>query len=213
MTDEAKQHALMPAITAQAELPIESALREVERAESTEGLYTGVRLAEHRPHTYQAIIQCLSAGMGVIRISRQLHVHIKTVEGVRDREGHTIAIVRERLAREMMSAAELVVEGIREDVEDPERRAKIGTRDKAIIAGILIERGQVLSGGATSRLEIEIHTPEHDDFNRAIGRGGEIPQQRSEPERVSGVSRVIETASVEVPAPDLGPQKGECAEC
>jgi hypothetical protein len=62
----------------------------------------------------------------------------------------------------------LSVEGIVEDLADPIRRYMMPARDKAVVAGILVEKSELLAGGATQRVEHIFGDPTEDDFNRII---------------------------------------------
>ena len=154
--------------------------------------FTGARLFEKRPETYSAIVRLLAEGLGMIRIGRLLSVSPNTVRAVRDRERASVDIEKEGVARLCLHGAEMCVEGILEDLDDPKRRKKTSTKDKAIVAGILTEKHQLLSGGLTSRVGV-VAQPSHDDFLRMmrraidgevvvvdqqkIGCGGETPGQ------------------------------------
>jgi hypothetical protein len=78
----------------------------------------------------------------------------------------------------------MCAEGIIEDMDNARRRAKTPTHQKAITLGILTEKHQLLSGGATSRMETVISEPGHADFLHAlasaIGCGGETREQKGE---------------------------------
>ena len=97
----------------------------------------------------------------------------------------------------------MCVEGIVEDLDDPDRRAKIATHQKAITMGILTEKHQLLTGGATSRVAALSEKPGHDDFLRAMqdamGCGGEKALQKGAGvgpvDAVAGARRVTDVES------------------
>ncbi len=130
--------------------------------------FTAARFFSNEPEKYRTIISLVAEGLGVIRIGKLLKVSPNTVMAVRDREGEIVDIEKERISRAARSAARMCIEGIIEDLSDPERRKKISARDKSIIHGVLIEKSELLSGGATSRVEIKNADPSHDDFNAYI---------------------------------------------
>ena len=129
------------------------------------GEFTAVRLYARRPETYLAVISLLAEGLGMIRIGRLLHVSPNTVMAVRDREPGSVDIEKTRIAAEARGAARLCIESIIETVSDPARRAKLNPRDLGVLAGILIDKAQLLSGGATARIETIGAEPSLDDFN------------------------------------------------
>lgn len=130
-----------------------------------EARYTGERLFGQRPQIYQLIVRLLASGIGIKRISSMCRVHPYTVMGVRDREGVAIETHKQQIADKARLGAELYVDGVIEDIL--ERPDKISARDKAIIAGVLTDKSQLLSGGATSRAEsLRPDGPSMDDFNQ-----------------------------------------------
>lgn len=133
------------------------------------GEFTGERLFAQRPETYQWIVSLLAEHVGVIRIGKLLKVSPNTVRAVQQREGIAIDIEKKRIAELCHQGAALAFEGVIEDLSDPVKRGKIPTRDKAVAGAVMVDKGQLLAGEATSRLELhEIKTPDHDDFNAYI---------------------------------------------
>lgn len=163
------------------------------------GEFTGERLFARKPEIYRAIVSLTAEGLGIIRIGKLLSVSPNTVQAVRKREGLPIDMVKKELADLAHAGAALALEGVLEDLSDPVKRGKIGTRDKAVVAAVLVDKGQLLSGEATSRLEVsDIRTPDHDDFNRYVaglrsavpqtGLGGENPAQKGAPGMPGGIA-------------------------
>lgn len=141
---------------------------------------------DQRPETYQRIVSLLAEHVGVIKIGRLLKVSPNTVRAVQLREGISIDIEKRGIANLCHQGARLAAEGIIEDLSDPVKRGKIAARDKAVIVGVMVDKGQLLAGEATQRLELhEIKTPDHDDFNayiaglpRVTGLAGETAAQK-----------------------------------
>lgn len=129
-----------------------------------EARYTGERLFARNPRLYELIVRLVASGLGIKRIAGMCQVHPYTVMGVRDREGQAIETHKQQIADKARLGAELYVDGAIEDII--ERPDKISARDKAIIAGVLVDKSQLLSGGATSRAEsLRPDGPTHEDFN------------------------------------------------
>jgi hypothetical protein len=135
-----------------------------------DGEYTAERLFARQPEKYRLVVSLLAERLGILKIARLLKpLHPATVMAVRDREGVAIEIEKKELARLCHHGAHLALEGVVEDMADPARRNKVGARDKAVIAAVCIDKGQLLSGEATSRLELtEINLSEHDALNDYI---------------------------------------------
>lgn len=115
--------------------------------------FTGARLFAQRPNTYKAIIALSAEGIGVLRIARLLGVSPNTVLAVRAREGGALDIEKRRLAGLTREAARMTVEAILDLLGDPAKVALMSLKDRAITFGILAEKAELLSGGATARLE------------------------------------------------------------
>jgi len=141
-----------------------------------EGEFTGDRLFAQKPEIYRGVVALLARGWGAQKIADTLKVSKNTVKAVRTREGQTIESVKARLSGEgfdlagdALEAAKLIVEEV---MSDPYKRRKLTVKDAkdlAIVAGVAVQNGQLLSGAPTSRVEVhELQTPEHDAFNLYI---------------------------------------------
>ena len=95
---------------------------------------------------------------------------------MRNREAGTLENVKAQLsarsfdlAEQSFEAAQLIVDEI---MADPERRAELTVKDAqslAVVAGIAIQNGQLLTGQATARVEVhEVQKPDHDAFNEYL---------------------------------------------
>jgi hypothetical protein len=152
-------------------LPAPSFFAELE----AKGEFTGERLHQQRPDVYKAIVMLLAQQppVGVIRIGKLLSVSPNTVMAVRDREGVTIDMVKQRLAEVAHNGALLASESILEALNEKAKTAHLlGIRDLkdiAIVYGILVQNGQLLAGQPTARVEMgELQKPQHEDFNRYL---------------------------------------------
>ena len=141
---------------------------EMFKADEDRGEFTGERLYKNHPEKYRALVALLVEGLSVRRVCDVLKVSHHTVLAVRQREGSTIATLKERLAVLAADGAKLCVEAIVDRLFNPEDLKKISARDLSIIAGVLVDKGQLLSGGVTARVEITGKEPGPDDFNRQL---------------------------------------------
>ena len=119
-------------------------------AEKLEGVgeFTGERLLARRPDAYQAIIRMSAEGLSISAQARALGVSRNTVCAVRDREGFSIEQDKKDLLRDVRRAARLSVERAIELVPGIQ-----SAKDAAIVAAVMIDKMQLLSGEATSRVE------------------------------------------------------------
>ena len=147
--------------------------------EEVAGTFTGERFFSRDPQRYKECVALLAEGLGVIRIGKLLHCSPNTVRAVRDREAPSIDILKQQLQRLLQHGAQMCVEGILEDLDDDTKRGKISAYHKSIIAGVLTDKAQVLSGGATSRVEFVTQEPEHDDFNAYLDKMQRVRQSET----------------------------------
>ena len=122
-------------------------------------IYTGARFFELNPKAYRAIIK-LSAAYPPCEIADLLEVSEHTVNAVQTRECQSVAERKEDLATRCLRGARLSVEEIIHRLSDPEERKKIPANVLGPWAGILTEKHELLTGGATARVE---HTAEASD--------------------------------------------------
>jgi hypothetical protein len=160
--------------------------------------YTAERFFRKKPEAYRQVVALRAEGLGILRISKILSVHPYTVMAVLEREPTKIEMEKERLSRAARGAANLAVDGIIEDLADENTRRKVSARDKAIIAGVMIEKSELLVGRPTSiNLNVDVVLPSHDEYNRlAMGCGGKPAGQKGEGQ--------VGPESIDVDGKDLG---------
>ena len=113
------------------------------------GASTGERLMSQRPDLYRITVQLLGQGTGVREIKRLTGLHHRTIEAVMIREGLTIDTHRKELGARALKVAALGVERLEEIIAD----GSIKPGELSMAVGILIDKGQVLTGGVTARVE------------------------------------------------------------
>lgn len=139
-------------------------MEDVEKSESVHRDYTAERLARHQPAKFQACVHYLAQGYGLLRIGKLVGVSHHTVSAVRDLHPASVAIEKERLAGLAKRGAELCLERIIEEVES------LPKQTLGLTAAQLIDKFQLLTGGATARIGTERakEVPTADDFNALI---------------------------------------------
>jgi hypothetical protein len=115
---------------------------------NTLGEFSGDRLFAQRPEIYRAVVSMLAEGIVTTTIAKACQVSPNTIYAVRDREGVTIESERKELLKNLRQAAKLSVEKTL-DLLPSLKSAK----DAAITAAVMIDKLQLLSGEATSRIE------------------------------------------------------------
>jgi len=113
------------------------------------GASTGERLLNQRPDLYRITVQLLGQGTGIREIKRLTGLHHRTIEAVMIREGSTIDTHRKELGARALKVAAMGVERLEEIIAD----GAIKPGELSMAVGILIDKGQVLTGGVTARVE------------------------------------------------------------
>jgi len=133
------------------------------------GEHTGVRLWNQDPDKYRVIVSLLAEGVGQLRVATLVHSSVHTVRAIKGRECAAIEKERALLASDGRSAAGLCIEAILERLANSTARDKIPARDLGVLAGILIDKAELLAGRATSRVDIN-RDPDLGDFRDMIQR-------------------------------------------
>jgi transcriptional regulator with XRE-family HTH domain len=118
-----------------------------ERLEAT-GEFSGERLLARRPEVYRAICRMSAEGLSMSAMARALGVSRNTVAAVQEREGISIEQHKKELLRNVRTAARLSVERVVELVP-----SITNAKDAAIVAAVMVDKLQLLSGEATARVE------------------------------------------------------------
>lgn len=112
------------------------------------GEFSGERLLARRPEAYRAVVSMAAEGLSISATARALSVSRNTVTAVREREGISIEQEKKELLRDVRRAARLSVERAIELVPSIN-----SAKDAAIVAAVMVDKMQLLSGEATSRIE------------------------------------------------------------
>jgi hypothetical protein len=139
MTADASESAA-PFLFAEAEIG-------AEKLEAT-GEFSGERLLARRPEVYRAICRMSAEGLSMSAMARALGVSRNTVAAVQEREGICIEHHKKELLRNVRTAARLSVERVVELVPTINN-----AKDAAIVAAVMVDKLQLLSGEATARVE------------------------------------------------------------
>lgn len=129
------------------------------------GEFTGERLIERKPEIYRACASLLAQGASYLSIAKLLKVSVNTVAAVKDRERISIESEKRTLAGSFRLASGLAAERAIEMLADEDRSKTIPLNQLAIATGIFTEKAELLSGGATSRVDWVQPAPAVDDFN------------------------------------------------
>tara|TARA_E500000331_G_scaffold31590_1_gene26496 strand:+ start:327 stop:1013 length:687 start_codon:yes stop_codon:yes gene_type:complete len=129
-----------------------------------QGIFTGERLKERKPEVYRACVSLLAQGASYLSIAKLLSVSVNTIAAVKKHEAISIESEKRELAGAMRLATGLAVERINELLQDDERAKEIPLNQLAITTGILTEKTELLTGGATSRVDWVQPSASVDDY-------------------------------------------------
>ena len=152
------------------------------------GEFTAERLMESRPTIYRALVDGLGQGLGVRQLCRAYRVSHHTVAAVMSRESSAVATLKERTVSVLRTFGRLAADRLLDEVD------QIPIQSLPIALGIAVEKAELLSGGATSRIEHSDSGPTHEDYLRMISgkvieaevvpigfQGEEVPQKEADP--------------------------------
>ncbi len=115
--------------------------------------FTGDKIWKHNKQIYQSIVGLLGEGQSIRYIARLLHVSSNTIYAVARREWVTINKLRIETGKRYMFCARLCIERIIEEIEDITIEDMKDLKALSIVAGILVDKGHLLLGEASSRTE------------------------------------------------------------
>jgi hypothetical protein len=167
------------------------------------GEFTAERLMESRPTIYKALVDGLGQGLGVRQLCRAYRVSHHTVAAVMARESAAVATLKERTVSVLRTFGRLAADRLLDEVD------QIPIQSLPIALGIAVEKAELLSGGATSRIEHAESGPTHEDYLRIIQgkvieaevlpatgfEGEEAPQKSADP------AALVQAEPLEVAAP------------
>lgn len=126
----------------------DAGLQEREAILERAGEFTGDRFFLQQPAKYEAVVRLLASRVGVKTVARMVGCSVNTVRAVRRREGITVDTLREKTVQALAEFVADASERLRDEVNDLPAAAL------AVPLGIATEKLQLLSGGATARVEV-----------------------------------------------------------
>lgn len=181
---------------------ITSAATEMSASEA----YTAEELQTKWPEVYQEIVRLRALNVSKRAIQRLFNLHFYTVSAVCDQQSEPIEALRLKLGRKALQLGALIMDSLEGDVIS----GKLKPGEKAFAINTLITQGQVLSGGATSRVEIDkpLESPFKDWLATAKPADGRVIDVPSEMGSEAGGKFPLsagEAALVERPSEPISP--------
>ena len=135
-----------------------------------EGRYTLEQVPEA---TQRAIIALRAAGYSIQDVAALLKCHNKTVMAVDRWRPEEIASRKELVGAIAMQASDMAFAAVREKLSDPREVKKTSIKDLALTGAIAADKGLLLAGEATSRVEVVLDAlPGHAAFAAELARMG-----------------------------------------
>ena len=128
------------------------------------GEFTGERLSERKPELYRACVRLLGDGTPYLSIAKLLGISVNTVAAVKRKEKFSIESLKREQSEKYRLAGALAGERAIEMLSDDERAKEIPLNQLAIASGIFTEKAELLSGGATSRVDWVQPAPAVEDY-------------------------------------------------
>lgn len=136
----------------------EKEMEALEVVELREGKYTGERLLARRPHVYQLVVKLLGQKWSINSICEVCGVHAYTVAAVCEREKISIEDHKRVAITNLAVGSRMLIERLMELAPTAD-----DIKSVAVALGIAVEKLQLLSGGATSRVE-GLDAPQNNPF-------------------------------------------------
>jgi len=116
---------------------------------AAQGHYSAERLFSSRPEIYREIVDQLAQGCSRRSIKLRCKVHHYTIDAVEERESNTIDTLKKAFSRKCFQGGNRILESLLDDVDQD----RLKPEAKAFALTTLVNTGQLLSGGATARVE------------------------------------------------------------
>lgn len=125
--------------------------------EESRGKYTALRLKKKKPEVYKAIVTLLGASTPMTRISEICGVHFYTVAAVSRESSADIEKIRANLSSGAFVTAQILQEKVMEMAAgiDPANTDPGKIYQLTTAMAVLIDKGNLLSGGVTERMGFE----------------------------------------------------------
>jgi len=127
-------------------------------------LWTGERIRAEAPRLYEAVLKLAARGVSQEETAEILGLSINTVRHITIAEAASVDGYKDRLDGKLRRVTMLTLDAMAEKLDDPAQRKEIFFKDLAIGVGIAIEKRELVSGGATQRVEV-VEVPSAEAIN------------------------------------------------
>ena len=141
----------------------------LEKEAALRGEWTGERLRREAPRLVEGVLRL--AALEVMTkedIAFALGMSVNSVRAILTEGATAVDGYKERLGKGLRTVTMLTVAALTKKLQDPYAVAKMKVGELAVVAGITIEKEQLVSGGATQRIEHTVAAPPIDAFNEYI---------------------------------------------
>lgn len=148
--------------------------------------YTAARFFKHHPEEYAQIVSLMAEEHPIEDLARRFKVSKHTIYAIQAREtaGAVVARLKQQAATRYRSLARLSSDVLREVLvhDDAIRLFAKNPEKLAILIGILEDKAELLSGGATQRVEIvdqaDVYRTMLDHARKMMGCEGDLAGQK-----------------------------------
>jgi hypothetical protein len=174
----------------------------VEASEKARGVFNGSLLQKSNPEKYKQIVDMLAHGVSyrdIAKLTRTSRNLIRVIAASGEIDPH-----RQRVAGKLRVVAELSAERMVEILEDDEKMQDVSLRDLSIALGVAADKSQVLSGGATSIVQVDVSDPGRGEYERMLAGHQVIDVTDQTTSRQTGLLVEDGGTNSEAPAADPG---------
>lgn len=135
-------------------------------SETARHIHTGEQLRKTNPEKYQEVCSMLAEGCSYRQVARMCRCSRNLVAAVA--QSGTVEPHKQRIASKLRLVTEICTERILERVTDDNAVKDISLRDLSITLGVAADKSQVLSGGASQIVQVDISDPGRDDYQAML---------------------------------------------
>jgi len=132
---------------------LESGVMQKIKSDEDAGKYTAGRLKKLKPQIFESAKALLGANLPITYIAETLGLHFYTVETIAQLEKDYIQKAKEKIAKHAFLISQVALEKVAEGIEHMSISKPDDIYKISLTAANLAEKGNLLSGGATQRVE------------------------------------------------------------
>jgi hypothetical protein len=135
-------------------------------SEKAQHLFTGENVRQRDPVRYQKIVDMLAQGCSFRHVAEMFRCSRNLVTAIA--KSGAVEPHKQRIASKLRIVTEVCTERIMERIMDDKQAEEVSLRDLSIALGVAADKSQVLSGGASQIIQVDINDPGRDDYQALL---------------------------------------------